>query len=117
MSDTPNTSDVLTTTLTVTEGSIAVGNANGTTVTSSDGGATVTLVGTAAQIDNALATASYQGNSNFYGTDNLSVTTTDNINGNSNTVPVVANGKVYVATNKQLVIFGLKSQPKGTPLK
>jgi hypothetical protein len=40
-----------------------------------------------------------------------------NINGNSNTVPVVANGKVYVATNKQLVVFGLKSQPKGTPLK
>ena len=32
-----------------------------------------------------------------------------NINGNSNTVPVVANGEVFVATNKQLQIFGLKS--------
>jgi hypothetical protein len=30
-----------------------------------------------------------------------------NYNGDSNQVPVVANGKVYVATNKQLKIFGL----------
>jgi hypothetical protein len=34
-----------------------------------------------------------------------------NVTGNANLVPVVANGKVYVASNKQLVIFGLKSQP------
>jgi hypothetical protein len=31
-----------------------------------------------------------------------------NLGGNSNLVPVVANGKVYVASNKQLQIFGLK---------
>jgi hypothetical protein len=31
-----------------------------------------------------------------------------NIGGDSNQVPVVANGKVYVASNKQLQIFGLK---------
>jgi len=30
-----------------------------------------------------------------------------NTGGNSNIVPVVANGKVYVASNKQLAIFGL----------
>jgi len=30
-----------------------------------------------------------------------------NVNGNSNIVPVVANGKVFVASHKQLVIFGL----------
>jgi hypothetical protein len=30
-----------------------------------------------------------------------------NVNGNSNQVPTVANGKVYVASNKQLQIFGL----------
>jgi hypothetical protein len=35
-----------------------------------------------------------------------------NYAGNSNQVPVVANGKVYVASNKQLQIFGLKSQKK-----
>jgi hypothetical protein len=32
--------------------------------------------------------------------------------GNSNLIPVVANGQVYVATNKRLVIFGLKSGKK-----
>jgi len=31
-----------------------------------------------------------------------------NTGGNSNIVPVVANGKVFVATNKQLAIFGLQ---------
>jgi hypothetical protein len=35
-----------------------------------------------------------------------------NYRGNSNVVPVVANGQVYVATNKSLVIFGLKSGKK-----
>jgi hypothetical protein len=30
-----------------------------------------------------------------------------NVQGNANIVPVVANGKVYVASNKQLTIFGL----------
>jgi hypothetical protein len=30
-----------------------------------------------------------------------------NTGGNANVVPVVANGKVYVASNKQLTIFGL----------
>ena len=33
-----------------------------------------------------------------------------NVYGNSNLVPVVANGQVFVASNKQLQIFGLKSQ-------
>ena len=33
-----------------------------------------------------------------------------NVGGNSNLVPVVANGQVFVASNKQLQIFGLKSQ-------
>jgi len=37
-----------------------------------------------------------------------------NVGGNSNLVPVVANGKVYVASNKQLQIFGLK---QGKPAK
>jgi hypothetical protein len=37
------------------------------------------------------------------------------VGGNSNQVPVVANGKVYVASNKQLQIFGLKqTKPQGT---
>jgi hypothetical protein len=34
-----------------------------------------------------------------------------NVNGNSNLVPVVANGEVFVASNKQLEIFGLQAAP------
>lgn len=34
-----------------------------------------------------------------------------NTGGNSNLVPVVADGKVFVASNKQLQIFGIKSAP------
>jgi hypothetical protein len=33
-----------------------------------------------------------------------------NQGGDSNQVPMIANGKVYVASNKQLRIFGLKQQ-------
>jgi hypothetical protein len=35
-----------------------------------------------------------------------------NFNGNSNLVPVVANGEVFVASNRQLQIFGLKPPKK-----
>jgi hypothetical protein len=35
-----------------------------------------------------------------------------NQGGDSNQVPIIANGKVYVASNKQLRIFGLKPQKK-----
>ena len=35
-----------------------------------------------------------------------------NQGGDSNQVPIIANGKVYVASNKQLRIFGLKGQNK-----
>jgi hypothetical protein len=35
-----------------------------------------------------------------------------NVGGNSNLVPVVANGEVFVASYKQLQIFGLKSGHK-----
>ncbi len=35
-----------------------------------------------------------------------------NLGGNSNLVPVVANGEVFVASNKQLQIFGLKAGKK-----
>jgi hypothetical protein len=37
-----------------------------------------------------------------------------NVGGNSNLVPVVANGQVFVASNKQLQIFGLKAGVKNS---
>jgi len=41
-------------------------------------------------------------------------TWTHAVNSNANAVPTVANGKVYVASNKQLQIFGLLP-PQGSP--
>jgi hypothetical protein len=38
-----------------------------------------------------------------------------NVTGNANIVPVVANGQVYVASNKQLTIFGLGGHPFVAP--
>lgn len=37
-----------------------------------------------------------------------------NVTGNSNLVPIVANGEVFVASNKQLQIYGLKAATKKT---
>ena len=62
--------DTLTTTLTVTNGTITAGGQTG---------ATVTLSGTAAAINTALASASYTGNSGFHGSDTLTATTTDGV--------------------------------------
>ena len=81
VSDTPNTGDVLHTTLTVSHGTITVGTLDGTTVVGGvNGSSSVTLSGTAAQITAALASANYTGNSNYYGPDSLVVTTTDTVN-------------------------------------
>ena len=89
VSDTPNVGDLLTTTLAVTSGGITVGSAGGTTV-GGNGGGTVTLTGTAAAINAALATTSYSGNTNFFGTDHLAVTTADTTSGSSTGTQTVA---------------------------
>ena len=77
VSTSPNTNDPLSTTLSVGEGTITVGTtANGATVSGNGSGA-VTLTGTAAEIGASLQNTSYQANQNFYGSDTLSMTTTD----------------------------------------
>ncbi len=83
ISDSPNTGDLLTTTLTVSHGTLSIGSADGTTVTYGNNDASVQLVGTAAQITAALATASYTGASNYYGADSLVVATSDAASGSS----------------------------------
>ena len=89
MSATPNTSDVLTTTLTVTDGTIDVAAPSGVTIGGNDSGA-VTLTGTAAAIDAALAGTgtNYTGDANYYGPDSLTATTTDTVNGNTDATTV-----------------------------
>jgi VCBS repeat-containing protein len=69
----------LTTTLSVTNGTLTVASAGGAAVSGS-GTSTVTLSGTVAQIDTTLAAASnvvYRGVSNFNGSDTLTMTTSD----------------------------------------
>src|SRR4029434_5864428 len=67
-----------TTRLTVSNGAVTVSLAGGATISSgANGSASLTLSGTQAQINAALATVSYQGSSNFNGADTLTVLSTD----------------------------------------
>ena len=68
----------LTVQLTVQNGTLTVGNLNGALVSSgTNGGATLTLTGTKAQLNSALGTLSYQGAADYSGIDLLTVQTTD----------------------------------------
>ena len=74
-----------TTQLTVTNGALNVSLAGGATISAgANGSSTLTLTGTQAQINAALASLSYQGNADFNGADTLSVLSTD-ANGASDT--------------------------------
>ena len=69
-------------TLTVTNGNLFIGNLNGATISINDFGIdasrkTLTLSGTQAQINAALATLSYQGDANYNGSDQLTILSTD----------------------------------------
>src|SRR6202008_4660299 len=67
-----------TTRLTVANGAGTVRLAGGATISAgANGSATLTLAGTQAQINAALASISYQGNTNFNGADTLTVLSTD----------------------------------------
>ena len=67
-----------TTQLTVTNGTLTVSLAGGATISAgANGSGTLTLSGTEAQVNAALATLTYQGTLNFTGSDTLTVTSTD----------------------------------------
>ena len=91
VSDTPNIDDTLTTTLVVLHGKITVATTSGVIIGGNDSGS-VMLTGTAAAINAALATANYLPTPG-YGSDSLTVTTTDPSSISSNktvtqTVPI-----------------------------
>jgi hypothetical protein len=69
-----------TVTLTVTNGTLALGSHAGLVSFSADNAASITLTGTIANIDNALNGLTYTGNLNFNGTETLTVSTNDNGN-------------------------------------
>ena len=66
--------NLATTRLTVTNGTLNVSLAGGATISAgANGSSTLTLSGTQAQINAALASVSYQGNADFNGADTLTV--------------------------------------------
>jgi hypothetical protein len=70
--------NLATTQLTVGNGTVTVSLAGGASISGgTNGTATLTLSGTQAQINAALATVTYQGNLNFNGVDTLTVLSTD----------------------------------------
>ncbi len=70
--------NLATTQLSVASGNLTIGNLSGATISAgANGTGTLTLSGTQAQINAALATLSYQGNLNFNGADTLTVKSTD----------------------------------------
>ena len=123
VSDTPSIDDTLTTTLTVLYGKITVA-APGGAIIGGDDSSSVTLTGTAAEINAALATASYIPTPG-YGSDSLTVTTTDPISISSNntvtqTVPItvtsVADSPAGVAGNAINLALANPAAANGTPV-
>src|SRR5262245_5712545 len=80
-------STVLTTMLTVANGTLTATTGSGAVI-SGNGSGTLTLEGTAAQINAALAGLTYQGNLNFNGADTLTVATFDGVTTDTNAVAI-----------------------------
>ena len=81
-------SSTLTTTLSVSSGTLNVTAGPGVT---GNGTASVTITGTAAQINTALAGLAYTGNLNFNGADTLTVATSDGTAADIDTIAITVN--------------------------
>ena len=81
-------SSALTTTLSVSSGTLNVTAGPGVT---GNGTASVTITGTAAQINAALAALAYTGNLNFNGADTLTVVTSDGTAADIDTIAITVN--------------------------
>ena len=79
----PNAGDPLSVVVSVAQGTLTASAGGGSAMIAGSGTARLTLTGTAADIDKALATASDTPTTNYYGSDNLSVTATDTADGQS----------------------------------
>jgi Domain of unknown function (DUF4347)/Cadherin domain/Right handed beta helix region/Periplasmic copper-binding protein (NosD) len=112
--------------LSVGQGTLALNLSGGATISSgANGSATLTLAGTQAQINSALATLGYQGNANYFGSDMLTVVSTDSLGasdsdtvaitvGAVNDAPVVTSaGAVSVAENQTGVVTVTSSDVDG----
>jgi VCBS repeat-containing protein len=80
---------------------------------SGSGSNTVTLSGTAAEINSALATLSYLGNPNFNGSDTLAVVTSDGVLSDTDTVAITVNAVNDAPVN---TVPGAQGVNEDTPL-
>ena len=99
-----------TTTLTVTNGILNVTAGTGVT---GNGTATVTITGTAAEINTALAGLSYTGNLDFNGSDTLTVTTGDGTAQDIDTIAITVNPVADAPVN---TVPGAQTVNEDTPL-
>ena len=110
--------NLATTALSVGNGTVNVSLAGGATISAgANGTGTLTLAGTQAQINAALASLSYQGNLNFNGTDTLTVVSTDsNAVADTDTVtinvtPAGGNSAPTLMTNAGAIVLAGFSDP------
>ena len=97
-------SSALTTTLSVANGILNVTAGPGVT---GNGTASVTIAGTAAQINTALAGLAYAGNPNFNGADTLTVATSDATSTDTDTIAItVTPVNIFEAPTFELPAFG-----------
>src|SRR5262245_16908162 len=101
---------LLTTTLNVSSGTINVTAGLGV---SGNGTASVTITGTAAQINTALAGLSYTGNLNFNAAHTLTVDTTDGTATDTDTIPITATRRSSALVN---TVPGAQSVAEDTAL-
>jgi VCBS repeat-containing protein len=83
-------STALTATLSVASGTLNVATGGGAAI-GGNGSGSVTISGSAAQINSALAALSYRGNLDFAGADTLTITTSDGALNDIDTVPITVN--------------------------
>ncbi|MGH8756514.1 MAG: hypothetical protein ACREU0_12005, partial [Burkholderiales bacterium] len=112
--------NLATTRLTVTNGAVTVNLAGGATISAgANGSTTLTLSGTQAQINAALATISYQGNLNFNGADTLTVLSTDtNAATDSDPVAITVNpvNDAPVLNGASTPVLGAINEDAGAPV-
>ncbi|KTD57407.1 beta strand repeat-containing protein [Legionella shakespearei] len=88
--------DILTTTLSVTNGILNVATGGGATI-GNNGTNTVTMTGTAAQINNALAGLIYTNTADYHGADVLTIVTSDGTLNDTDTINITVTPVVDIA--------------------
>ncbi|NWO04413.1 MAG: DUF4347 domain-containing protein [Alteromonadaceae bacterium] len=104
----PDTGDTITTTLGVNNGTLAMTTGGGATITN-DGSASVSVSGTVAQVNAALATVTYSPDADWSGSDTLTISTSDGTLTDNDTVAITVN-----AVNDAPVFSNLDGTPTYT---